>query len=70
MTKLDEYRVEIDEIDREIVQLFEKRMKTVGYVKNTEIEVNGRHDPCIVQRAVSVIESAAAIAVLDMLYGM
>ena len=41
-----------------------------GYVKNTEIEVNGRHDPCIVQRAVSVIESAAAIAMLDMLYGM
>ncbi len=41
-----------------------------GDVKNTEIEVNGRHDPCIVQRAVSVIESAAAIAVLDMLYGM
>ena len=41
-----------------------------GDIKNTEIEVNGRHDPCIVQRAVSVIESAAAIAVLDMLYGM
>ncbi len=29
MTKLDEYRVEIDEIDREIVQLFEKRMEIV-----------------------------------------
>ena len=41
-----------------------------GDVKNTEIEVNGRHDPCIVQRAVSVIESAAAIAILDMIYGI
>ena len=29
MTKLDEYRVEIDEIDREIVQLFEKDRKSV-----------------------------------------
>ena len=29
MTKLDEYRIEIDEIDRELVQLFEKRMETV-----------------------------------------
>lgn len=45
-------------------------LRSDGDVKNTEIEVNGRHDPCIVQRAVSVIESAAAIAVLDMLYGM
>ena len=41
-----------------------------GDARNTEIEVNGRHDPCILQRAVSVIESAAAIAVLDMIYGM
>ena len=45
-------------------------LRSDGDVKNTEIEVNGRHDPCIVQRAVSVIESAAAIAMLDMLYGM
>ena len=45
-------------------------LRSDGYARNTEIEVNGRHDPCIVQRAVSVIESAAAIAMLDMLYGM
>lgn len=37
-------------------------------IKNNEIEVNGRHDPCIVQRAVSVIEAATAIAILDMIY--
>lgn len=37
-------------------------------IKNTEIKITGRHDPCIVQRAVSVIESATAIAILDMIY--
>lgn len=32
---------------------------------NVTIQVNGRHDPCIVPRAVPVIEAAAAIAVYD-----
>ena len=35
--------------------------------KNAKLCVHGRHDPCIVPRAVPVIESAAAIALLDML---
>lgn len=35
--------------------------------KNTEIEIKGRHDPCIVHRAAVVAECATAIAVLDML---
>lgn len=35
--------------------------------KNTEIEIHGRHDPCIVHRAAVVVESGAAIALLDML---
>lgn len=34
--------------------------------KNTTLEIKGRHDPCILPRAVPVVESAAAIAVLDM----
>ena len=34
-----------------------------------ELEVRGRHDPCIVPRAVPCIEAAAAIAVYDMLIG-
>lgn len=33
------------------------------------IEVKGRHDPCIVPRAVPVIEAAAAIAIYDMILG-
>ena len=36
---------------------------------NAEIEIEGRHDPCIVQRAVPVIEAVAAIAVYDLLKG-
>lgn len=34
---------------------------------NTEIEVQGRHDPCIVPRAVPVVEAAAAIGLLDLI---
>ena len=37
--------------------------------ENTTIEVKGRHDPCIVPRAVPVIEAAAAIAIYDMILG-
>lgn len=35
--------------------------------ENGEIVVQGRHDPCIVPRAAVVVESAAAIAILDLL---
>ena len=34
---------------------------------NTELVITGRHDPCIVQRAVPVIEGIAAWVILDML---
>ena len=34
-------------------------------MKETELTVKGRHDPCIVPRAVPVIEAAAAIAIYD-----
>jgi chorismate synthase len=35
----------------------------------TTIEIKGRHDPCIVPRAVPVVEAAAAIAILDLILG-
>lgn len=35
--------------------------------KNDILEIEGRHDPCIVQRAVPVIECAVAISILDIL---
>ena len=34
-----------------------------------KLEVRGRHDPCIIPRAVPCIEAAAAIAIYDMLIG-
>lgn len=33
------------------------------------LEVSGRHDPCIVPRAVPVVEAAAAIAIYDLILG-
>lgn len=35
--------------------------------ENTTLEVTGRHDPCVVQRAVPVVEAAAALAVCEVL---
>ncbi len=35
----------------------------------TALEIKGRHDPCIVPRAVPVVEAAAAIAIFDLILG-
>ena len=37
--------------------------------KNGQLVVKGRHDPCIVPRAVPVMEAAAAIAIYDLILG-
>ena len=37
--------------------------------KEVTLCVNGRHDPCIVPRAVPVVEAAAAIAIYDLILG-
>jgi chorismate synthase len=44
-----------------------KRQQTVDLrnMKNTTIDVKGRHDPCIVPRAVPVVESAVSIVLVD-----
>ncbi len=46
-----------------------KRQKTVNIQTSSmeEIEIQGRHDPCIVPRAVPVIEGATAMVLLDLL---
>lgn len=41
----------------------------VATKETVELKVTGRHDPCIVPRAVPVIEAVAAIAILDLLIG-
>ena len=35
--------------------------------ENTEIVIKGRHDPCIVPRAVPVVEAVAALVITDLL---
>lgn len=47
-----------------------KKQRTVDLnsYKNVELEIKGRHDPCILQRAVPVVEAVTAIAILDFLY--
>ena len=39
---------------------------SLGRMEQQELSVQGRHDPCIVPRAVPVIEAASAIAIFDM----
>lgn len=45
-----------------------KKQRTVDISekKDAELEIKGRHDPCIVQRAVPVIEAVTAIGILDL----
>ena len=44
-----------------------KEQDTVSLSKgdNEKLIIHGRHDPCIVPRAVPVMEAAAAIAIYD-----
>ena len=45
-----------------------KPQKTINIAekKNDELVIKGRHDPCIVQRAVPVVEAVTAIGILDL----
>ena len=36
-------------------------------MENTTLEIKGRHDPCILPRAVPVVESAVALGILDII---
>ena len=48
-----------------------KMQKSVNLrtLNEVEMEIKGRHDPCIVPRAVPVVEAAAAIAIYDLILG-
>lgn len=39
----------------------------IGSKENTILKVEGRHDPCIVQRAIPVVEAVTAIAICELL---
>ncbi len=45
-----------------------QRTVNIEKMENAEIEIRGRHDPCVVHRGAVVIENAAAAALLDLLY--
>ena len=40
---------------------------SLSKMENQKLTVHGRHDPCIVIRAVPVVEAAVALALLDAL---
>lgn len=44
-----------------------QRSVNLQTMQNEELEIHGRHDPCIVIRAVPVIESAVALGLLDLM---
>ncbi|MTI47372.1 chorismate synthase [Sporosalibacterium faouarense] len=46
-----------------------KRQKTINIEDKKEVflEIEGRHDPCIVPRVVPVVEAVAALAILDLM---
>ena len=46
-----------------------QRSVNLETMEEVTIEVNGRHDPCIVPRAVPVVEAAVAIAIYDLILG-
>ena len=42
---------------------------SLAAMENQVLQVKGRHDPCIVPRAVPVVEAAAAVALMDIMLG-
>lgn len=45
----------------------EQRSVNLQTMDNVSLVINGRHDPCIVPRAVPVIEAAVALGILDLM---
>ena len=44
-----------------------QRTIDIAEKKESDLVIEGRHDPCIVQRAVPVIEAVTAIGILDLI---
>jgi len=44
-----------------------QRSVNLATMEEVDLEIKGRHDPCIVPRAVPVVEAAAAIAIYDLI---
>ena len=46
----------------------EQNSVDIATMQNTKLQIVGRHDPCIVPRAVPVFEAAAAVAIVDSIF--
>ncbi|MEF9951449.1 MAG: chorismate synthase [Clostridium sp.] len=44
-----------------------QRSVNIDSMENTDLEIVGRHDPCIIPRAVVVVEAVTALCILDLL---
>ena len=40
---------------------------SLSKMENVKLTIGGRHDPCVVPRAVPVFEAACALAIMDMI---
>lgn len=50
------------------VSSIKKQQDTINTsYENTSIQIDGRHDPCVVPRAVPIVEAMAALVLIDML---
>ena len=45
----------------------EQNSINISTMEETTLQIEGRHDPCIVQRAVPVIEGVSAVGILDLI---
>ena len=61
----------IFQVDVKPTPSISKPQKSVNLrtMEEVTLEIKGRHDPCIVPRAVPVVEAAAAIAIYDLILG-
>jgi chorismate synthase len=47
----------------------EQQTISLDKMESVTLNIKGRHDPCIVGRAVPVVEAAAALAIYDLILG-
>ena len=62
LNHLDSHSEELDTVER--LRVLHDFYRTG---EETEIEIKGRHDPCIAHRAVPVVEAVTAAVLLDLL---
>ena len=54
------------QLNQQLQYLRNKKTVNIETMEETTLNIEGRHDPCIVQRALPVIEAVAAIGMLEL----